>query len=167
VIVADFWNDGILTNGCMAGGHEYFHVISTGDVEPCVFCHFAADNVKEKSLKEVLDSPFFKAFRTRRPYNDNLLRPCTIIDNPNILREVVAEGGAHPTHVGSESVITTLAPALDKYAKEYGEVADKAWREEYENKIYKPHLSVLSHLINGKRNGKMKRKERKKQAMAV
>jgi len=163
VVVADFWNDGILTNGCMAGGHEYFHVISTGDVEPCVFCHFAADNVKEKSLKEILESPFFKAFRRRRPYNDNLLRPCTIIDNPSILREVVAEGGAHPTHVGSESIITTLASALDEYAREYGEVADKAWREEYENLTYKPHLSVLSQLVDGKVN----RKERRKKKVSV
>jgi MoaA/NifB/PqqE/SkfB family radical SAM enzyme len=164
MIVADFWNDGILTNGCMAGGHEYFHVISTGDVEPCVFCHFAADNVKEKSLKEILGSKFFRAFRKRRPYNENLLRPCTIIDNPDILREAVAEGGAHPSHVGAESILTTLAPALDRYAKEYGEVADKAWREEYENLTYKPHLSILSQIINGKRSGKMKRKEMKQMA---
>lgn len=166
VVVADFWNDGILTNGCMAGGHEYFHVISTGDVEPCVFCHFAADNVKEKSLKEILESPFFKAFRRRRPYNDNLLRPCTIIDNPQILRDVVAEGGAHPTHVGSESTITTLAPALDEYAKNYGKVADQAWNEEYVDKTYKPHLSVLAQLINGKKNGRTKRKEKKQAAVA-
>jgi len=158
VIVADFWNDGILTNGCMAGGHEYFHVISSGDVEPCVFCHFAADNVKEKSLKEILNSPFFRAFRNRRPYNENLLRPCTIIDNPDILRKAVAEGGAHPTHVGSESIITTLAPALDKYAKEYGEVADKTWREEYVDNVYRPHMSVLSQLIARKANKKERRK---------
>jgi hypothetical protein len=149
----------------MAGGHEYFHVISTGDVEPCVFCHFAADNVKEKSLKEILESPFFKAFRRKRPYNDNLLRPCTIIDNPQILRDAVAEGGAHPTHAGSESTITTLAPALDEYAKNYGEVADQAWNEEYVDNTYKPHLSVLAQLINGKKNGRMKRKEKKQAAV--
>jgi len=150
-VLADFWNDGILTNGCMAGGHNYLHIISTGDAEPCVFCHFAADNIKEKSLKEVLQSRFFKAFRERRPYNDNLLLPCTIIDNPFILREAVKEGGAHPTHPGSDSIITTLAPALDVYAERYGRVADRAWENEYENLTYKGHLNFIDELMNGGR----------------
>jgi MoaA/NifB/PqqE/SkfB family radical SAM enzyme len=167
VVVADFWNDGILTNGCLAGGYEYLHVISNGDVEPCVFCHFAADNIKEKSLREVLQSDFFKAFRKKRPYNDNLLLPCTIIDNPHILREAVAEGGAHPTHPGSESIITSLAPAIDEYAKAYGEVANRAWGEEYENKTYKGHLSFIDELINGKlRNSKNSRQREKKREKA-
>jgi len=50
MVVADFWNDGNLVNGCMAGGKNYLHINVNGDVEPCVFVHFAADNIKEKSL---------------------------------------------------------------------------------------------------------------------
>ncbi len=161
VIVADFWNDGILTDGCLAGGHEYLHIIANGDVEPCVFCHFAADNIKEKSLREVLQSDFFKALKRRRPYNENLLLPCTIIDNPQILRDAVAEAGAHATHPGSESLITTLAPAIDEYARAYGEVASRAWCEEYENKVYKGHMSFVDELMNGTLYRK-KRKVREK-----
>jgi MoaA/NifB/PqqE/SkfB family radical SAM enzyme len=167
VVLADFWNDGILTNGCLAGGYEYLHIISTGDVEPCVFCHFAADNIKEKSLKDVLQSPFFKALKKKRPYNENLLLPCTIIDNPHILREAVEEGGAHPTHKGSESIITTLAPALDEYAKRYGEIAGRAWRTEYKDKVYLGHQSVVSFLMNGRNNKKEKRDPKKKQPVTV
>jgi MoaA/NifB/PqqE/SkfB family radical SAM enzyme len=168
VVVADFWNDGILTNGCIAGGYDYFHVIANGDVEPCVFCHFAADNVKNKSLMEILESPFFMAFKRRRPYNENLLRPCTIIDNPHILREAVHEGGAHPTHPGADSIITTLAPALDEYAKRYGEVADRAWNEEYENKTYKQHLSLIGELMETRKDRRMRsRMERSRAAPAV
>jgi MoaA/NifB/PqqE/SkfB family radical SAM enzyme len=146
-VLADFWNDGIITNGCIAGGHQYLHIISNGDVEPCVFCHFAADNIKEKSLKEVLQSRFFRTLRSKRPYNENPLLPCTIIDNPHILREAVEEGGAHPTHPGSESIITTLAPFIDEYAKSYGEVADRAWKTEYENYAYKGHPHFIAELI--------------------
>ena len=153
-VLADFWNDGILTNGCIAGGHSYLHIISNGDVEPCVFCHFAADNIKDKSLKEVLQSKFFRAFRNRRPYNDNLLLPCTIIDNPHILREVVEEGGAHPTHPGSESIITTLAPAIDEYSRRYGKVAARAWETEYENLTHKGHFNFIDELMNGGRKRK-------------
>lgn len=156
VVLADFWNDGILTNGCLAGGREYLHIISNGDVEPCVFCHFASDNIKDKSLKEVLESRFFQAFRKRRPYNENLLLPCTIIDNPHILREVVQEGRAHPTHPGSESIITSLADSIDEYARSYGEVANRAWREEYEKNTHKKHLNCINDLMEGKERRRMR-----------
>jgi len=131
IIVADFWNDGPLVNGCMAGGKNYLHVNVNGDVEPCVFVHFAADNIKEKSLIEILTSDFFMAFRKRQPYTENHLRPCSIIDNPYILRDIVAETGAYPTHEGAETIISCLARPLDKYASDYKRIADKVWEEEY------------------------------------
>ncbi|MDD3777214.1 MAG: radical SAM protein [Actinomycetota bacterium] len=132
IIVADFWNDGPLVNGCMAGGKNYLHINVNGDVEPCVFVHFAADNIKEKSLEQVLTSDFFMGFRKRQPYTDNHLRPCTIIDNPQVLRDIVAESGAYATHDGAETIITDLAKELDQYSEDYKKVADKAWAEEYE-----------------------------------
>jgi len=131
VVVADFWNDGPLVNGCMAGGKNYLHINVNGDVEPCVFVHFAADNIKEKSLVDVLTSDFFMGFRKRQPYTENHLRPCTIIDNPQVLRDIVAETGAYPTHDGAETIITSLAKDIDKYAESYKNIADKAWKEEY------------------------------------
>jgi len=132
IIVADFWNDGPLVNGCMAGGKNYLHINVNGDVEPCVFVHFAADNIKEKSLEEVLTSDFFMGFRKRQPYTDNHLRPCSIIDNPQVLRDIVAETGAYATHEGAETIITDLAKDLDKYSEDYKKIADKAWAQEYE-----------------------------------
>ncbi len=131
LIAADFWNDGPLVNGCMAGGKNYLHVNVNGDVEPCVFVHFAADNIKEKSLTDILTSDFFMAFRKRQPYTENHLRPCCIIDNPYVLRNIVAETGAYPTHDGAESIVGCLAKSLDKYAVDYKEIADKAWEEDY------------------------------------
>ncbi|MCG9479799.1 MAG: radical SAM protein [Actinomycetia bacterium] len=132
IIVADFWNDGPLVNGCMAGGKNYLHINVNGDVEPCVFVHFAADNIKEKSLEEVLTSDFFMGFRKRQPYTENHLRPCSIIDTPQALRDIVAESGAYATHEGAETIITDLAKDLDKYSEDYKKIADKAWAEEYE-----------------------------------
>ncbi len=129
ITLADFWCDGPIVGGCIAGGRAYFHINNRGDVEPCVFAHFAADNIRDKSLTEALNSPFFKAIRRRQPYCSNLLRPCMIIDNPTVLREVVKEGGAHPTHKGAETIINNLAPSLDQYAAEYGALADQAWEQ--------------------------------------
>lgn len=131
IILADFWCDGTLCGGCIAGGRHYFHINNKGDVEPCVFCHFAKDNVRDKTLEEILDSDFFRSFRRRQPYTENLLRPCAIIDNPEVLREAVRENEAYPSHEGAESIITEFSGELDKYAEAYGKVADKEWYENY------------------------------------
>jgi MoaA/NifB/PqqE/SkfB family radical SAM enzyme len=131
IVVADFWNDGHLVNGCMAGGKNYLHVNVNGDVEPCVFIHYAGNNIKENSLVEILNSDFFRAFRKRQPYTENHLRPCAIIDNPKVLRDIVAETGAYPTHKGAETIIGCLAKPLDRYAEEYKKIADVAWKRDY------------------------------------
>jgi MoaA/NifB/PqqE/SkfB family radical SAM enzyme len=122
IFVVDFWNDGEHAGGCIAGARKYFHVNNRGDVEPCVFCHFATDNIREKPLREILGSPFFRAIRSRQPYHKDLRRPCILIDAPAVLREVVAETGAHPTHPGAESILTTYAQALDEYTDAFGKV---------------------------------------------
>ncbi|MDI6814872.1 MAG: radical SAM protein, partial [Dehalococcoidales bacterium] len=138
ILLADFWCDGPLAGGCIAGGRGYLHINNNGDAEPCVFAHFAVDNVMEKSLLEILTSPLFRAIRSRQPYSQNLLRPCMIIDEPSVLREVVAEEAAHPTHPGAETIITELAPAIDRYADEYAGVADPLWAEQYQAAEVKP-----------------------------
>lgn len=128
IMLADFWNDGPLVGGCLAGG-RYLHINSNGDAEPCVFAHFAVDNVRDKSLADILRSPLFSEIRRRQPYDDNLFRPCMIIDLPEVLRDVVLECGARPTHHGAEAVIEEFAGDIDLYSDEYGEMADAKWRE--------------------------------------
>lgn len=127
LFLIDFWNDGMVTSGCIAGGRKYLHINHRGDVEPCVFAHFAVDNVKGKSLTQVLQSPFFRDIRDRVPHSDNLLRPCMIIDHPHVLRDLVERHRAWPTHPGAETLLTDLAPDLDRYAREYACVADAKW----------------------------------------
>jgi hypothetical protein len=97
------------------------HINNKGDVEPCVFCHFATDNIRETPLKEALASDFFRAIRARQPYHEDLRRVCIMIDNPSALREVVADTGARGTHEGAENLIHELAAPLDRYATNFGE----------------------------------------------
>jgi MoaA/NifB/PqqE/SkfB family radical SAM enzyme len=127
MILADFWNDGPLVGGCIAGD-RYLHINCRGDVEPCVFVHFSVDNIKKKSLVEVLNSKFFHAIRQRRPYSINYYRPCLIIDHPHLLRQVVLECGAHPTHPDAETILTEFSDDLDQYALAYGKMADALWK---------------------------------------
>lgn len=128
IFLGDFWNDGPFVDGCMAGGERYLHIISNGEVEPCVFVHFAVDNIKEKTLLEVIQSPFFQDIREKQPYDDdNLLCPCMIIDHPHVLREVVRNHGARATHPGSERILTDLSGGLDRYSEEIHARFDPLW----------------------------------------
>lgn len=128
LFLGDFWNDGPFVDGCMAGGERYLHVIANGDVEPCVFCHFAVDNIKDKPLVQIFDSPFFKKIRAVQPYeDDNLLRPCLIIDHPGVLRTIVRDPDVHPTHPGAEGILDELASGLDGYAGEVARLFDPLW----------------------------------------
>lgn len=130
ILLADFWNDGPLVGGCLAGGRTYLHINSSGEVEPCVFAHFAVDNIRDKPLRDILGSPFFAEIRSRQPYDDNLLRPCMIIDVPEVLREVVTICGAHPTHHGAEAIIGELASEMDRYAESYRRMVEPKWEEQ-------------------------------------
>ena len=127
MLLMDFWNDGPLVGGCMAGGRYYVHINVHGDVEPCVFAQFAVDNIRSKSLHEVLDSPFFRRIRARQPYSDDYLKPCMIIDHPHVLRELIRESGARPTYEGGDALLTSAADGLDAYARRWGELADAEW----------------------------------------
>jgi len=128
IFMGDFWNDGPYVDGCMAGGERYLHITASGDVEPCVFVHFAVDNIHGKKLTDVFQSSFFRAIREAQPYDDdNLLRPCMIIDHPHVLREIVARTGAHPTHPGAESILKEMAADLDRYAERMKAIYDPIW----------------------------------------
>lgn len=131
MLLSDFWNDGPLVGCCLAGGHSYLHINSRGDVEPCVFVHFAADNIKEKSLREVLESDFFRGIRERQPYGENLLRPCMIIDHPHVLRELVQKYRPHATHPDAEGILHELRDDLDGYSSAYAAISDPVWEREY------------------------------------
>ncbi len=127
IFLADFWNDGTAVNGCMAGGKRYLHINSKGDIEPCAFCHFAVDNVYDKTVTEALRSPFFRAIRERIPYDGNLLRCCMLIDRPEVFREHYQRFHPRATHKGAESLVTDLAVALDKNRDGVSAILDKAW----------------------------------------
>lgn len=142
MLFVDFWNDGCLTRGCIAGGRKYFHVNARGDVEPCVFCHFASDNIKEKSLMEALNSPLFQEFRSHQPFSENYFRPCPLIDHPQMGREFALRYAKYFTHEGADQFFTEFAQAIDQYAEAYGEIAGRAWKERENKKDAKEDLKM-------------------------
>lgn len=125
IVAADFWCDGELVGGCLSGGRVYFHVNAAGGVEPCVFHQFSVDSILDKPLIECLDSPYFRHLRQKLATFDNPLRPCPIIDRPEVLREAVRAYGARPSQPGGECLLEGgLAEGLDEYAERLKEVMD-------------------------------------------
>jgi len=152
IFLGDFWNDGEYVGGCLAGARPggYFHINCDGDVEPCVFLQFSVDNIKGKHLLDVTQSPFFKAIRNAQPYtkNSNLLRPCALIDNPEVLRKLVNEYNAKPSYNSSYDVISKpeVTSFLDQYSEEHRKITDPVWEKEMKGKYkhwkeYWPDLS--------------------------
>lgn len=131
IFVLDFWNDGEFSNGCIAGGKRYFHINASGDCEPCAFIHYANMNINENKLIDVLKSPLFMEYRKGQPFNDNNLRPCPLIDNPNALRNMVHDSGAYSTQVNDDETVDELTLKLRKYSCEWGEKADLIWSEKH------------------------------------
>ena len=131
IVVVDFWGDAPIVGGCIAGKY-YIHINNKGDVEPCIFTHFAQDNIKNKSLKEIMASPLFKKYREIQPYSKNLLLPCPLIDHPKIIRQLVKKFNLYPTHPQAENFIYDLAPKIDEYARKVHPLMDKVWKENYD-----------------------------------
>jgi len=143
IFIIDFWNDAPYAGGCIAGGHGYFHINARGDVEPCIFVHLATDNIHNRSLKEVINSPYFRGIRARQPYSNNLLRPCMIIDHTHVLRELCGEFHPSPTDGPVCELVTTLADDLDRYSQEAARILDPVWECEFATNKVDDQKSVV------------------------
>ena len=100
-----------------------------GDVEPCAFIHYADSNIREKTLLGALKSPLFLQYRQHQPFNENHLRPCPLLDNPDILVAMVRESEAYSTQRADNEQVETVAEKCRKAAERWAPVADKLWQE--------------------------------------
>lgn len=123
----DFQNDAEYVGGCIAGGRNYLHINAKGDVEPCVFIHYSNANIHESSLLEALQSPLFMAYHDNQPFNDNMLRPCPMLENPECLRTMVKTTGAVNTDYQSPESVDHLCDKTTPYAAAWKETADNLW----------------------------------------
>ena len=127
IFAMDFQNDGQYVGGCIAGGRRYLHINANGDVDPCVFIHYSNSNIRECTLLEALQSPIFMAYHDGQPFNDNMLRPCPMLENPEQLREIVEKTGAHSTDPQSPETADHLCAKCDEYARNWKTTADRLW----------------------------------------
>jgi len=127
IFAMDFWNDGEYTNGCIAGAKRYLHINAAGDIETCAFIHYSNVNIHDVTLLDALRSPLFKAYRKNQPFNSNMLRPCPLLDNPEMLASMVKESGAKSTDMEAPEDVDVLCAKTASTAKAWSVVADKLW----------------------------------------
>lgn len=125
----DFQNDAEYVGGCIAGGRKYLHINAKGDVEPCVFIHYSNVNIHKCSLLDALKSPLFIAYHNGQPFNENMLRPCPMLENPDCLREMVKESGAKSTDYESLEDVDTLCNRTIPYATQWKITANQLWNK--------------------------------------
>ncbi len=125
----DFQNDGEFVGGCIAGGRRYLHINAAGDVEPCVFAHYANANIRETSLLDALRSPIFMQYYQEQPFNDNLLRPCPILENQDALANMVERAGAHSTDLQEKEDVRELCAKCAQSIEEWAPVAERIWTD--------------------------------------
>ena len=127
IFMMDFQNDGEFVGGCIAGGRRYMHINAKGDCDPCVFIHYSDSNIREKTLLEALRSPLFQAYHDGQPFNENHLRPCPMLENPDKLRGIIKETGARSSDVTAEESVDELCAKCDPYAVNWAPTAENLW----------------------------------------
>ncbi len=134
IMLLDFQNDGEYVGGCIAGGRNYLHINSAGDVEPCVFIHYSNSNIRENTLLESLKSPLFMEYRKGQPFNENDLRPCPMLENPDLITEMVHRSKAHSTDLISPESVEDLTSKCRDYSEKWKVKADELWEESKKKK---------------------------------
>ncbi|MCK4408365.1 MAG: radical SAM protein, partial [Bacteroidales bacterium] len=105
--VADFWNSGVISNGCIAYGGNcgYIYIDWNGNITPCVFVPYYVDNIYDlykegKNLAHATLSVFMKNGRKWQNYHEktrkNHLMPCSIRDHYKNFRENIITDKTKP-----------------------------------------------------------------------
>lgn len=150
----DFWNQGVMTDGCLAAGRNggYLYIDWNGNVMPCVFIPYYADNIceiyeKGGNLNDVLYSTFFREIRrwqSQYAYGkppaeqDNLILPCPIRDHHEAVYEILKshttiQPADEPAREAKED--PRYHENLMRYDQHLREVIDPVWEREYKRCI--------------------------------
>jgi len=146
--LADFWNSGVLSRGCIAYGRSggYAYVDWHGNVTPCAFIPYYVDNIYDlysngKTLADAMFSEFMKNGRKwQRQYGlddwkkpDNWLMPCSIRDHYEIFRKSILPRDARPEDDNAREALQSQEyfETLRQYDEKLRELTGKIWESEY------------------------------------
>lgn len=150
IMLADFWNSGTVSNGCIAAGRSggYLYIDWNGKVMPCVFVPYSAANIHEiysdgGTLDDIYDLPYFRAIRQwqwkygygkeRPEEHGNWLLPCSLRDHYGMGRGLIDEYHPEPEDEAAAEALRdgNYYEGMMAYNEELYTLFDPVWREEY------------------------------------
>ena len=151
LFVADFWNSGTVSDGCIAAGggygSGYFYIDWNGSVAPCAFNPFSMHNIKEVyaaggDLNTVFFSPLFIEVRNwQREYfydrpvyeKGNLIVPCPIRDHHRRMRAIIDKVHAKPIDEDGAKALkdASYGKGLAEYGDKVGRLSCSLWEKHY------------------------------------
>jgi MoaA/NifB/PqqE/SkfB family radical SAM enzyme len=159
-LLADFWNGGPLSNGCICSGRPrtgYFHIDWNGNIMPCVFIPYYTHNIKNiyqsgDNLNSILSCPFYDDLRKwHHSYIDgrppekmgNMLAECAIRDHNPMLKRIVQKNGAHSEDEAATQAISDpeYAKRMRQYGRRLKQIMDPIWETYYQKRklVYKEY----------------------------
>jgi MoaA/NifB/PqqE/SkfB family radical SAM enzyme len=147
--VADFWNSGVLSDGCIAYGRPggYFYLDWDGNIMPCVFIPYYVDNVydiykQDKTIADALFSDFMirgrkwqkgYAYEENKIKPKNWLMPCSIRDHYETFRKSILPEGIKAENKEAEEILNDKEyfEVLKKYDEELEKLTKDIWDKEY------------------------------------
>jgi MoaA/NifB/PqqE/SkfB family radical SAM enzyme len=149
IFVADFWNSGTASSGCIAAARPggYFYINWDGTVTPCAFIPYSTHNVFDVfgsggNLDTILYSPFFKRIRQWQDEygyaqsagnTGNWLCPCVIRDHFEVIFNAVQDCQAKPIDKGAVDALADpkYHNGMIAYGNNYDQLSRKVWQERY------------------------------------
>ena len=80
-------------------------------------------------------SPLFMAYHDGQPFNNNMMQPCPMLENPEKLREIVEKSGARSTDMQSPETAEHLCSKCDSYAACWAPKAEELWEARKAQKV--------------------------------
>ncbi len=150
--VGDFWNSGVLADGCLAAGGRggYMYIDWNGHITPCAFVPYSPVNIRDiyaqgKTLNDVWSEPFFASIRQwqqeynpgmgapRPHHNGNLMRPCIYRDHHAKFMELVAAHEPDPIDENAEAALldADYHAGMEAFDRELAALEDPIWESRY------------------------------------
>lgn len=150
IMLADFWNQGTVTEGCLAGGRKggFFHIDWNGDVSPCVFFPYHNINIYDiykngMNIQNVLSTPLFQAVRQwqfdyglnqkKLTSKTDWLRPCPMRDHYEEAKKIIDTTQAQGNDYSPDSSVnpTSYYNEMVEYDKNLAKITRNIWEQEY------------------------------------
>ncbi len=149
VFLPDFWNGGVFSEGCLAGGRQggYIYVEWNGNVTPCVFYPYSKINIKDiyangGNLNEALKSDLMVGIRKwQRDYGfektgknvKNMIAPCGIRDHYEFTRKHLEETKPIPIDTDAAEAIKDplYYKGLVEYNNKFNSMSEVIWQNEF------------------------------------